>query len=119
MQSFDHRTLTDLSSDSKWLKYFPDKVFLAAIARAFPAIVIFAITKLSAPWLVLAFSNIFFSFVWAVFTVVEKSTTESGALKGGGRPFTRLLLLKIRFRLTKARYALGYTLNKDKNEEER
>ncbi len=119
MQSFNHRTLTDLSSDSKWLKYFPDTVFVAAVARAFPAVVILATTKLNIPWLILAFSIIFFSFGWAVFTVIEKSTAESGALKGGGRPFTRLLLLKIRFRFTKARYALGYTLNKDKNEEER
>ncbi len=106
MSSFEHKLLTDMQSDERWLKYFPRKVFLSAAVKIFVAILMIYFFGFSPATLIIAVILVLWTVIWAFLSIIEKSPKKY--LKGGGMKLADLFFKKRHFKKNAACYVLGF-----------
>jgi hypothetical protein len=105
MNKFVHSILTDMGSEERWLKIFPRKVFVSAIAKLSIPMLLIYFNGLTVGTLVFAAIVAVWAIVWAILSIIEKNANNY--LSGGGRTLTDLFWKKLYFRQHKSIYTLG------------
>ncbi len=105
MAKFEHEVLTDMSSEERWLKFFPRKVFMSAVAKVFLAIIAIYLFGLKKETIIFSVFMLLWAGTWAALSVIEKSPNSYRT--GGGLTLTDLFWKKIHFKRNKKRYTLG------------
>ncbi len=114
MSYFDHKLLADMSSEERWLKYFPRDVFIRMVIKLAIIILVFRLGGLHTASIIINSLLLLWAIVSTILSLLEKDPKKY--LSGGGSTLSDLIKKKRYFRSHKATYALGMSQLTDSKE---